>query len=51
MELPAESLSQLSLNSGITKSVSTRMASSTSIKHVTGSQKVTTSFNSTERKN
>lgn len=50
MELPTENLSQLSLNSGITKSVST-MASSTSIKRVTGSQKVTTSFNSTERKN
>lgn len=50
MELPTENLSQLSLNSGITKSVST-MASSTSIKRVTGSQKVTTSFNSIERKN
>lgn len=51
MELPTENLSQLSLDSGITKSVSTSMASSTSIKRVTGSQKVTTSFNSIERKN
>lgn len=52
MELPTESLSQLTLNSGLTKSVSTSVASSTSIKRIqTGSQKVTTSFNSIERKN
>lgn len=54
MELPTESLSQLTLNSGLTKSVSTSVASSTSIKRIqTGSQKVTTtsSFNPIERKN
>lgn len=50
--LPTEDFSELSLNtSGITKSVSTNVASSTSIKRMTGRQTVTTSINSIDRKN
>lgn len=47
MAVPTEDLAELSINSGITKSVSTsKHTSSTSFQRITGRQTVTSSFNS-----
>jgi len=51
VDVPTEDLSELSLNSGISKSVATSShTSSTSFKRITGRQTVTSSFNSSNER-